>query len=187
MAPELQRKIALMGFPGVGKSSLTQRFVSGNFPKSYDATIEDYYTKDSFPFNGQKFCLQLVDTAGQNEYSLFPRSCTVDVDGFVLVCAINSSSSLAVLQAIHDKILDNIGGEEIPIVVVCNKQDLPPTEREVVAQDLSRLRADWKCPVIETSAYENRKVEEIFSTILRLIEIQRGNLKPSRNDSCAIS
>ena len=45
MPAEMQRKIAMMGFPGVGKSSITQRFVSNTFPDSYDTTIEDQYQK----------------------------------------------------------------------------------------------------------------------------------------------
>jgi GTPase SAR1 family protein len=34
---------------------------------------------------GQEYYLKLVDTAGQDEYSIFPAQYTMDVDGFCLV------------------------------------------------------------------------------------------------------
>lgn len=48
----------------LGKSSITLRFVYGNFPDAYDTTIEDIYTKP-YRFNGKQFALQITDTAGQ--------------------------------------------------------------------------------------------------------------------------
>ncbi|KAK6036165.1 hypothetical protein COOONC_26330 [Cooperia oncophora] len=41
----ITRKIALMGYPCVGKSSITLRFVQGHFPDAYDTTIEDLHNK----------------------------------------------------------------------------------------------------------------------------------------------
>ena len=40
------RKVAVLGFRAVGKTSLTSHFVSGTFnPSSYDPTIENTYHK----------------------------------------------------------------------------------------------------------------------------------------------
>ncbi|KIH44822.1 hypothetical protein ANCDUO_25146, partial [Ancylostoma duodenale] len=36
---------------------------------------------------------QFTNTAGQQEYSIFPRSCSVDIDGFILVYAIDDKKS----------------------------------------------------------------------------------------------
>ncbi|KAK0148663.1 GTP-binding protein Rheb [Merluccius polli] len=41
--------------------------------------------------NSQDFNLQLVDTAGQDEYSIFPQSHSMDIHGYVLVYAVTSS------------------------------------------------------------------------------------------------
>ncbi|CAG2103504.1 unnamed protein product [Medioppia subpectinata] len=64
------RKIALMGFRSVGKSSLTLQFVEGKFIDSYDPTIENTFVKN-VKIKGQEYGLRLVDTAGQDEYSIF--------------------------------------------------------------------------------------------------------------------
>ncbi|VDN36855.1 unnamed protein product [Gongylonema pulchrum] len=75
-----------------GKSSITLRFVYGSFPDAYDTTIEDIHSKQH-KFNGRQFALQITDTAGQQEYSLFPRSCAIDIDGYILVYAIDDRRS----------------------------------------------------------------------------------------------
>ncbi|CAB1340573.1 unnamed protein product [Coregonus sp. 'balchen'] len=35
--------------------------------------------------NGQEYHLQLVDTAGQDEYSIFPQTYSIDINGYILV------------------------------------------------------------------------------------------------------
>ncbi|MED6271736.1 hypothetical protein CHARACLAT_023423, partial [Characodon lateralis] len=74
---------------GLGKSSLTIQFVEGQFVDSYDPTIENTFTK-TMTVNGQEYNLQLVDTAGQDEYSIFPESYTIDVNGYVLIYSVTS-------------------------------------------------------------------------------------------------
>ncbi|XP_047205607.1 GTP-binding protein Rheb isoform X2 [Girardinichthys multiradiatus] len=83
------RKIAVLGYRSVGKSSLTIQFVEGQFVDSYDPTIENTFTK-TMTVNGQEYNLQLVDTAGQDEYSIFPESYTIDVNGYVLIYSVTS-------------------------------------------------------------------------------------------------
>ncbi|TFK01246.1 GTP-binding protein Rheb [Platysternon megacephalum] len=41
MPPSKSRKIAILGYRSVGKSSLTIQFVEGQFVDSYDPTIEN--------------------------------------------------------------------------------------------------------------------------------------------------
>lgn len=64
MPQSKSRKIAILGYRSVGKSSLTIQYVEGQFVDSYDPTIENTFTK-LITVNGQEYHLQLVDTAGQ--------------------------------------------------------------------------------------------------------------------------
>ncbi|KAH9368762.1 hypothetical protein HPB48_012407 [Haemaphysalis longicornis] len=68
MAPK-SRKIAIMGFRSVGKSSLTIQFVENQFVDSYDPTIENTFHK-IVKVKGQEYHLKLVDTAGQDYPSI---------------------------------------------------------------------------------------------------------------------
>ena len=73
MSQVKQRKVALMGFRSVGKSSLAIQFVQGQFVDSYDPTIENTFNK-SIKVRNQEFELFVVDTAGQDEYRLLDSS-----------------------------------------------------------------------------------------------------------------
>ncbi|XP_064799781.1 GTP-binding protein Rheb-like isoform X3 [Oncorhynchus masou masou] len=87
------RKIAVLGYRSVGKSSLTIQFVEGQFVDSYDPTIENTFTK-MITVNGQEYLLQLVDTAGQDEYSIFPQTYSIDINGYILVYSVTSNKSV---------------------------------------------------------------------------------------------
>ncbi|NXW00529.1 RHEB protein, partial [Fregetta grallaria] len=106
-----------------GKSSLTIQFVEGQFVDSYDPTIENTFTK-LITVNGQEYHLQLVDTAGQDEYSIFPQTYSIDINGYILVYSVTSIKSFEVIKVIHGKLLDMVGKVQIPIMLVGNKKDL---------------------------------------------------------------
>ncbi|GIY93115.1 GTP-binding protein Rheb homolog [Caerostris extrusa] len=91
--PPKQRKIAIMGYRSVGKSSLTIQYVEARFVDSYEPTIENTFTKTT-KVNGQEYFVKLVDTAGQDEFSIFPQSYSMDIHGYVLVYSITSQKKV---------------------------------------------------------------------------------------------
>lgn len=57
----------------------------------------------------QEYELELVDTAGQDEYSILSEPNYIKIHGYVLVYSITSSKSFEIIQIIHDKLLDMTG------------------------------------------------------------------------------
>lgn len=163
-----QRRIAVLGFRSVGKSSLTIQFVDGQFVDSYEPTIENTFNKN-LKLRGQEYQLTLVDTAGQDEYSIFPTQYSMDIHGYVLVYSITDPRSLEVVQIIYDKLLDMTGKVNVPIVLVGNKKDLQ-TERKISQEQGKKLADSWKAIFLEASAKNNDSVTDIFNTILGHIE-----------------
>lgn len=53
--------------------------------------------------------MKVVDTAGQDEYSIFPAQYSMDIHGYVLVYSITSQKSFEVVQVIYEKLLDMTG------------------------------------------------------------------------------
>ncbi|KAL6435048.1 hypothetical protein ACFW04_005266 [Cataglyphis niger] len=151
--PPKQRKIAIMGYRSVGKSSLSIQFVEGQFVDSYDPTIENTFTK-STRVNSQDYELKLVDTAGQDEYSIFPTQYSMDIHGYVLVYSITSAKSFEIVQIIYDKLLDITGKLHVPIVLVGNKTDLY-VDRMITTDQGKRLANSWNAAFLETSAKQN--------------------------------
>lgn len=181
--PPKQRKIAIMGFRSVGKSSLSIQFVEGQFVDSYDPTIENTFSK-IVRVRGEEYEVSLVDTAGQDEYSIFPTQYSLDIHGYVLVYSINSLKSFEVVQIIYEKLLDMTGKINVPIVLVGNKTDLH-MERVVSSEEGRRLAESWKAAFLETSAKQNESVADIFTTVLNEIERVNGNVQEKSN--CCIS
>ncbi|XP_014260514.1 GTP-binding protein Rheb homolog [Cimex lectularius] len=181
--PPKQRKIAIMGYRSVGKSSLSIQFVDGQFVDSYDPTIENIFTKTT-RVKSQDYDLKLVDTAGQDEYSIFPAQYSMDVHGYVLVYSITSSKSFEVVQIIYDKLLDMMGKIQVPIVLVGNKTDLH-MERMISSDEGKRLAISWKAAFLETSAKQNESVADVFHTMLLEIEKANGNVTDKGN--CTLS
>ncbi|KAG8040291.1 hypothetical protein G9C98_000862 [Cotesia typhae] len=148
--PPKQRKIAIMGNRSVGKSSLSIQFVEGQFVDSYDPTIENTFTKNT-RVNGQDYEVKLVDTAGQDEYSIFPTQYSMDIHGYV-----------------------------VPIVLVGNKTDLY-VDRMVTTEQGKKLADSWQAVFLETSAKQNESVADIFHTLLMEIEKADGNVQEKSN------
>eukprot|EP00124_Ichthyophonus_hoferi_P005011 Ihof_evm3s640 gene=Ihof_evmTU3s640 len=153
--PPKQRKFAVLGYRGVGKSTLTIQFVEGQFVETYNPTIENTFQK-SISYKGREYQCQIIDTAGQDDTSIFPTNCSVGIDGYVLVYSIVSKASLETVSVIHDKILDRLGTNTVPTVLVGNKTDLF-NERKISAEEGKRVADEWKCAFLEVSAKSTSK------------------------------
>ncbi|GFS96315.1 GTP-binding protein Rheb homolog [Nephila pilipes] len=181
--PPKQRKIAIMGYRSVGKSSLTIQYVEARFVDSYEPTIENTFTKTT-KVNGQEYFIKLVDTAGQDEFSIFPQSYSMDIHGYVLVYSITSERSFEIVKSIHHRLLDMTGKVQVPIVLVGNKVDLH-MERTVSYEDGKRAAASMNAEFLEASAKQNESVADIFKRIILEIEKANGNVQEKSN--CVVS
>ncbi|GFY75119.1 GTP-binding protein Rheb [Trichonephila inaurata madagascariensis] len=200
--PPKQRKIAVMGYRSVGKSSLTIQYVEARFVDSYEPTIENTFTKTT-KVNGQEYFIKLVDTAGQrknfwlpggrrtvseygpeDEFSIFPQSYSMDIHGYVLVYSITSERSFEIVKSIHHRLLDMTGKVQVPIVLVGNKVDLH-MERTVSYEDGKRAAASMNAEFLEASAKHNESVTDIFKRIILEIEKANGNVQEKSN--CVVS
>lgn len=66
------------------------------------------FTKN-FRVKGQDFELKLVDTAGQDEYAIFPAQHAIDMHGYILVYSITSAQSFEMITVLLEKIMDITG------------------------------------------------------------------------------
>uniref|UniRef100_A0A6B2LKS8 Uncharacterized protein n=1 Tax=Arcella intermedia TaxID=1963864 RepID=A0A6B2LKS8_9EUKA len=182
MPPQKQRKVALMGSRAVGKSTVTVRFVDDLFVESYNPTIENTFHK-VIKFRGEEFNTEIVDTAGQDEYSIFQRQYSVGIHGYILVYSVTSKSSFEMVKVINDKILNALGTDYVPRVLVGNKTDLY-IERQITTEEGRALAAQWKCAFVETSAKNNENIVAIFTSLLS--EIQQDAMPEEQSESCVL-
>merc|ERR1712130_469972 len=76
--------LCVMGVGAVGKSALTMRFIKGQFIANYDPTIEDAY-KSQICLDGHQIIIDILDTAGQEDFECLRETWMKNKDGFLFV------------------------------------------------------------------------------------------------------
>ncbi|KAH0556958.1 GTP-binding protein [Trichoglossum hirsutum] len=184
-APPMQRKIAIVGSRSVGKSSLTVRFVDGHFVESYYPTIENTFSR-IIKYRGQDFATEIIDTAGQDEYSILNSKHFIGIHGYMLVYSIASKQSFEMVRIIRDKILNHLGAESVPLIIVGNKSDLRPEQRQVSIEDGKRLADEFKCAWTEASARYDENVSKAFELMIAEVEKFSNPSQPAGGSKCNI-
>lgn len=182
---ERVRRIAVMGFRAVGKSSLTIQFVEHHFVDQYRPTIENTFST-KMKAKGLEFSVKIVDTSGQDEYSIIPNNLGLGMHGYVLVYAVSSRQSFDIVKIIRDKLLNLMGTDTLPMVLVGNKKDLH-LERKIAYEEGKKLAEEWCCPFVEASAKQNDEVFSVFSQMLNEIEKKADSPGATQKDKdCTI-
>lgn len=180
-----QRKVAIVGSRSVGKSSLAVQFVDGLFVDSYYPTIENTFSK-TIRYKNQDFATEIVDTAGQDEYSILNSKHFIGIHGYMLVYSVSSLPSFEMVQVIRDKILNHLGTESVPIVIVGNKSDLRPEQRQVSVEDGRKLSERISCGWTEASARYNENVGKAFEILIGQIEDSQGPGEQPAKSNCGV-
>ncbi|EPS43320.1 hypothetical protein H072_2692 [Dactylellina haptotyla CBS 200.50] len=167
-------KLVVVGGGGVGKSCLTIQLIQSHFVDEYDPTIEDSYRKQCV-IDDEVALLDVLDTAGQEEYSAMREQYMRTGEGFLLVYSITSRTSFEEIVQFQQQILRVKDKDYFPLVVVGNKCDLE-TDRQVSTQEGRSLADSFGCPFLETSAKARINVDESFYELVR--EIRRYNKNP---------
>mmetsp|Transcript_10538 Transcript_10538/g.18461 ORF Transcript_10538/g.18461 Transcript_10538/m.18461 type:complete len:182 (+) Transcript_10538:69-614(+) len=179
-----QRKIAVLGARAVGKSAVTIQYVEDHFVDSYNPTIENTYQK-SIRIRNDDFMTDIMDTAGQDEYSLFHAGYSVGVHGYVLLYSVTNRQSFEMIPIINDKLLNLLGTDKVPRVLVGNKID-QAGDRQISTEQGQRLAQELGCAFIECSAKNNLNVVEVFIRLLLEIEKIQAPSPPEKT-TCTIS
>jgi GTPase KRas protein len=170
-------KLVVVGGGGVGKSCLTIQLIQSHFVDEYDPTIEDSYRKQCV-IDDEVALLDVLDTAGQEEYSAMREQYMRTGEGFLLVYSITSRQSFEEIMTFQQQILRVKDKDYFPITVVGNKCDLEG-ERQVSKQEGEALAKSFGCKFIETSAKSRINVDNAFFDIVR--EIRRYNKQMAGN------
>ena len=119
---------------GVGKSALTIQLIQNHFVDEYDPTIEDSYRKQvctslslsegylrkellmvisQVVIDGETCLLDILDTAGQEEYSAMRDQYMRTGEGFLLVFAVNNAKSFEDISTYREQIKRVKDAEEV--------------------------------------------------------------------------
>lgn len=171
--------MVVLGSGGVGKSALTVQFVQGIFVEKYDPTIEDSYRKQ-VEVDGSQCMLEILDTAGTEQFTAMRDLYMKNGQGFILVYSITAQSTFNDLTDLKEQILRVKDASDVPMVVVGNKCDLE--DERVVGKDQGQsLANEWRIKFMETSAKKKIGVNEIFFDLVRQINRKQPDTKGGRS------
>ena len=160
-------KIVVIGGGGVGKSALTISFVQNHFIEEYDPTIEDSYRKQITVDDIPCF-LNILDTAGQEEYSAMRDQYMKTGQGFLLVFSLTNRDTFNDCSELRLRILQANDRDRVPLVLVGNKSDLVDS-RQVTQKEAQDLARNFGIQFFATSAKTRTNVDEIFYELVREI------------------
>lgn len=165
-------KVIMLGSGGVGKSALTLRYMYEEFVEDYEPTKADSYRKD-IVLDGQNVQIDILDTAGQEDYAGIRDAYLRSGEGFLIVFSITDPESFSAIDDLREQIIRVKGGDvNIPSILVGNKLDL--SGQRLVSTDLAQQRAaQWNIRYIETSAKTKENVDHAFVELLRELRLRK--------------
>ena len=169
----------MLGSDGVGKLALTVQFVLDIIAEKFVFSIEDSCRK-LVKVLGQQGVLEILNTAGTEQFTAMRDLYMKNGQGFVLVYSITAQSTFNDLQDLRDQILRAKDTDDVPLVLVGNKCDLE--DERVIGKDHGRnlARQFNNCTFLESSAMAEINVNEIFYDLIRQINKKSPEKKPKK-------
>ena len=170
-------KLAILGKTLVGKSALTYRFICDKFPTEHDTTVEDQY-RINITIDDKKCDLEILDTAGQDDYQTMLDTWIEFGNCYLLVYSIDDLESFNSLKKKYERICQIKNNENFSVVIVGNKCDLPENERKVQKTEVENYCKSICVEFMETSALNKINVKEAFTAV-----VHDYLIKSSSNDN----
>ena len=158
----LQKKICMIGAPGVGKTSLVARYVHGIFSERYLSTIGVKIDRKVLERQHDRLQLMLWDINGNGTLNQLTMSYMRGASGYLLVADGSRAETLDTAASLQAQLAS--AHADLPFVLLLNKADLrsawqlEPTAVEALG---------W--PWLETSAKDGLGVEQAFSKLAQYL------------------
>lgn len=167
-------KVAFVGDPSVGKTSIALRQAQGSFPEEHSPTLGSNFVIWNTVYKNIKVKLIIADTGSQEKFK------------YVLPTYFKGSLAAAVVFDIANRgtyentkkwiTLLNQSVGKIPFVIVGNKKDLED-KRQVTIEDGEYMAKQYNTEYIEVSAKNAENLNILFRKLLELAYSQDKTLQ----------
>ncbi|XP_069038238.1 ras-like protein family member 10A isoform X2 [Lepisosteus oculatus] len=155
--------IAIIGGPGVGKTSIIRQFLYNDFTEVYTPTNSRYVYRPSVILNGNMYDLKIMDVP---PLSSFPASTSQEWMDLRCRGVRNANAYILVYDICCVESFEVGSSSEVPILVVGSKRDLQ-RQRFTPRRAVSVLvKKSWKCGYVECSAKYNWHITLLFKELL---------------------
>ncbi len=160
-------KVIVFGDGGVGKTSLTHRYLTGVFSEGRNVTIGvEFYVKN-LVIEEKNIKLQIWDFGGEQRFRfLLPNYCRGCHGGLFIYDVTN----IATLQSLHEWMeVVSANAPKIPILVVGTKIDLVEKRKVAREEAIQVAQSLAMTGYAEVSAKTGFNVEKVFETLTKII------------------
>ncbi len=160
------KKICLVGAPGVGKTSLVQRFANGTFSYRFRPQLGVNIERREVEVDGQTVQLMLWDFEGQDELTPTPTSF---IDAAAAIVYVVDGTRLDTLARVNKlkRETEKVLGKAVPSLVLFNKSDL--TESWQVTSDMIGKIESGGTLSLLTSCKQGSGVDTAFKLIAHVV------------------
>ena len=132
-------------------------------------TIKSHAIQMNFNYNNEAFILNLIDTPGHVDFSYEVSRSIVACEGALLIVDASQSIQAQTISNLY-LALEN----DLEIIPVLNKVDLPSANIEEVTDDIIDLLGCKKEAVIKASAKTGEGVKKILESVVKKIPCPKG-------------
>jgi small GTP-binding protein len=162
-------KTIIVGDSGVGKTSISFRFIKNFFKHTAPATLGVEFMSKIIATKSRRIEFQLWDTAGQELFRSVTRAYYRGAIGAFIVFDLTQRATFMDLR----RWIADVQATALPEVVTIllgNKSDLTAA-REVSREEAEQLAAEKKIMYFETSAFTGDNVEDAMLACLAEVEV----------------
>ena len=149
-------KIVLLGAPGVGKTSLVQRFVHSVFSETHKSTLGVKVDRKTVELDDRTASLLIWDMHGETDGLDVPANYLTGAAGGLVVFDRTRPATVEVALGLAERLTQASPGAKI--FTIGNKADLEADSSELEVQLRGRV-------VVDTSAKSGEGVEELFTNV----------------------
>ena len=155
---EVQKvKIAVLGAPGSGKTSICRQFVCQQFRDEYVPTERKNVYYPSIIINDRLYEVRIIDCPvipyfpvnTLYEWTDYRGYGLRNASAYILVYDITSEESFQYIKSLRDQIVESRNTHDVPIFVVGNKHDLSEDRGMPRREVAKQVEKQWKCGYIE--------------------------------------
>ncbi|XP_041376306.1 ras-related protein Rap1-like [Gigantopelta aegis] len=160
-------RVLVLGSPGVGKTSVTQQFMTSEYLGGFDASIDGERERTvSVLLDGVESSIAFLDSGDEMDWTL-----ETGIDAYVLLFSIDDRSTFEDCTDVLFEIRKQ-NHQDTPIILVANKCDLVRT-RSVGTEEAKSVASTYNCKYIETSVVLNHNVDELLAGIVCQMRLKR--------------
>ncbi|PIK51109.1 putative GTP-binding protein Rhes-like [Apostichopus japonicus] len=135
-------RVAIFGATFVGKSSIVSQIVSKTFPLEHKTTLDETVILSLASDKGVEN-VRFLDTSGTFVFPAMRQLYIANSHIFLVVYSLDMENSFEEARKIVNEIQEQRPNENIPILLLGNKKDIPKEEREISAEVADLLAIDW--------------------------------------------